>query len=170
MLNADDFLASKDMISRTMEVFANTETDGVYGDLLYVSVERAWRQDWRSGGIGVRKDGCRRILRFTSERKSLREGRQIQNGFWLRADYEFMVRRVDDLTLAYVLEILVCIEVGGMSNRSLNNRWKAHQMDCKAWRENGLSPRSLNLLLKPLRKLPQFWRKDRLPRLADSAI
>ena len=35
-LNADDFLAGKDVISRTAESFSNTELDGVYGDLLYV--------------------------------------------------------------------------------------------------------------------------------------
>ena len=35
-LNADDFLAGKDVLSRTAESFSNTEIDGVYGDLLYV--------------------------------------------------------------------------------------------------------------------------------------
>ena len=37
------------------------------------------------------------------------------------AEFEFMVRltRLNDLSFAYVLEILVCIEVGGMSNRSI---------------------------------------------------
>ncbi len=52
LLNADDFLAGEDVISRTMEVFANTETDGVYGDLLYVKRRRrrlAQHRYWRSG-------------------------------------------------------------------------------------------------------------------------
>jgi glycosyltransferase len=36
LLNADDFLAGEDVISRITDLFSNTETDGVYGDLLYV--------------------------------------------------------------------------------------------------------------------------------------
>jgi hypothetical protein len=45
----------------------------------------------------------------------------FRTDFGSAADYEFMVRltRLNDLTLAYVPEILVCMEAGGMSNRSL---------------------------------------------------
>ncbi len=82
----------------------------------------------------------------------------FRTDFGSAADYEFMVRltRLNDLTLA--------LRAG---DSRLHGGWRdeqpvaqpslnAHRMDCKAWRENGLSPRSLNLLLKPLRKLPRF--------------
>ena len=48
--------------------------------------------------------------------------RNFRTDFGSAADYEFMVRlmRLTKLTLAYVPEILVCMKVGGMSNRSLH--------------------------------------------------
>ena len=87
----------------------------------------------------------------------------FRTDFGSAADYEFMVRliRSTELTLAYVPEILVCMKVGGMSNRSLRHRLLAHRMDCRAWTENNLSPGFLTLSLKPLRKLPQFWRRHK---------
>jgi glycosyltransferase len=98
----------------------------------------------------------------------------FRTDFGSAADYEFMVRimQLADLRLAYVPEVLVCMKVGGMSNRSLQARWLAHRMDCKAWRENKLSPAFLTLLLKPLRKLPQLWRRHEkfvFPYWANSA-
>ena len=79
----------------------------------------------------------------------------FRTDFGSAADYEFMVRimQLADLRLAYVPEVLVCMKVGGISNRSLQARWLAHRMDCKAWTQNELSPGFLTLLLKPLRRL-----------------
>ena len=65
------------------------------------------------------------------------------------------------------------LKIGGMSNRSLRHRWLAHQMDCRAWTENKLSPGFLTLPPKPLRKLPQFWRRRKnfiFPDWADSTF
>jgi len=79
------------------------------------------------------------------------------------ADYELMLRFLlkGGLRVAYVPEVLVCMRVGGASNRSLRARWRAHRMDRRAWKVNGLKPRPWTLLLKPLRKLPQWWRRPR---------
>ena len=178
LLNADDFLAGEDVISRTMEVFANTETDGVYGDLLYVKHRRgclAQHRYWRSGAYSREaflKGWMPPHPTLYLRKEVYAKAGNFRTDFGSAADYEFMVRltRLNDLTLAYVPEILVCMEVGGMSNRSLRHRWNAHRMDCKAWRENGLSPRSLNLLLKPLRKLAAVLaeiQELRLPRLGQ---
>ena len=64
------------------------------------------------------------------------------------------------ITLHYVPQTFVCMKVGGMSNRSLGHRWLAHRMDWRAWTQNKLSPKLLALPLKPLRKLPQFLRRQ----------
>jgi hypothetical protein len=77
------------------------------------------------------------------------------------ADYELMLRflLVHKLRVAYIPEVLVNMRVGGASNRSLRARWRAHKMDRKAWDVNGLKPKPWTLFMKPLRKLPQWWRR-----------
>jgi glycosyltransferase len=80
--------------------------------------------------------------------------------------------RLPGLTLAYLPEVLVCMEAGGLSNCSLAARWRAHRADWRAWKENKLSTGFLSLPLKPLRKVPQFWRRHKnfvLPDWANSA-
>ena len=66
------------------------ETDGVYGDLLYVKRRRgclAQHRYWRSGaymagGFSERMDAAASYA--LPSKRDLREGRQLQNGFWLR--------------------------------------------------------------------------------------
>ena len=57
LLNADDFLAGEDVISRITDLFTKTETDGVYGELLYVKRRNGCLRQhryWRSGNIAGR--------------------------------------------------------------------------------------------------------------------
>ena len=180
LLNADDFLAGEDVISRITDLFSNTETDGVYGDLLYVKRRNGCLRQhryWRSGEYSqkaFRKGWMPPHPTLYLRRRVYEQAGSFRTDFGSAADYEFMVRimRLADLRLAYVPEVLVCMKVGGMSNRSLQARWLAHRMDCKAWTENKLSPGFLTLLLKPLRKLPQLWRRHEkfvFPYWANSA-
>jgi glycosyltransferase involved in cell wall biosynthesis len=180
LLNADDFLAGEDVISRITDLFSNTETDGVYGDLLYVKRRNGCltqHRYWRSGEYSqkeFRKGWMPPHPTLYLRRKVYEQAGSFRTDFGSGADYEFVVRmmHLTDLTLAYVPEILLCMQVGGMSNRSLHHRWVAHRVDRKAWTVNKLSPGFFTLLLKPLRKLPQFWRRHEkfvFPDWANSA-
>jgi hypothetical protein len=56
------------------------------------------------------------------------------------------------------------MRTGGVSNASLQNRFKANKEDAKAWKLNDLKPYFFTLWLKPLRKVFQFnpisiWQK-----------
>jgi glycosyltransferase len=77
------------------------------------------------------------------------------------ADYELMLRFLlrHRIRCGYLPEVLMCMRVGGASNASLPNRLRANRMDRKAWTVNGLRPYPWTILLKPLRKLPQWWQK-----------
>jgi glycosyltransferase len=77
------------------------------------------------------------------------------------ADYELMLRFLlkGGVRAAYVPEVLVCMRTGGLSNVTWKARWRANRMDRRAWEVNGLRPRPWTLLMKPLRKLPQWWRR-----------
>ena len=77
------------------------------------------------------------------------------------ADYELMLRLLLKYRIrcAYLPEVLVCMRVGGASNRSIEARLKANRMDRRAWMVNGLRPYPWTIFFKPLRKIPQWWRR-----------
>jgi glycosyltransferase involved in cell wall biosynthesis len=169
ILNADDFLAGKLVMWKILSAFEMLSVDGVYGDLLYVRWRNgSWRQHryWRGG--------CWRPDRFSAGwmpphptlylRKSVYEELgPFRTDFASAADYEFTLRLMkhQDITLHYVPQTFVCMGIGGMSNRSLRHRWSAHRMDWRAWTQNNLTPKLWAPALKPLRKLPQFVRRQK---------
>jgi len=63
------------------------------------------------------------------------------------------------IKLAYIPEVLVDMLVGGVSNATVGNRFKANRNDRKAWDVNGLKPYPWTLFLKPIRKIPQYFLK-----------
>lgn len=75
------------------------------------------------------------------------------------ADYELMLRVLvkHRVAAAYIPEVLVRMRTGGVSNSSLKHRIRANRMDRQAWRVNGLKPLPWTLLLKPVRKIPQYF-------------
>ena len=168
ILNADDFLAGELVARKILTAFDISRVAGVYGDLLYVR--------WRNGSWGQHRywrAGRWRPTRFlggwmpphptTYLRKSVyQELGGFRTDFASAADYEFALRLMKHQhSLHYVPEILVCMGIGGMSNRSLRQRLLAHRMDWRAWTQNKLVPGLLTVPLKPLRKLPQFWQRQK---------
>ncbi len=52
--------------------------------------------------------------------------------------------------------------MGGASNASLRHRWRANREDRMAWKMNGLQPHFLTMFLKPLRKVEQYVKAQRI--------
>jgi len=77
------------------------------------------------------------------------------------ADYEFMLRVLVryGVQAVYISEVLVAMQVGGVSNARWQDRLRANRMDRRAWAVNGLRSYPGTLWLKPLRKLNQWWVK-----------
>jgi len=63
------------------------------------------------------------------------------------------------ITTRYLPETLVGMRIGGTSNTNIANRLRANRMDRLAWRANGLRPYPWTIFLKPISKLPQYWRR-----------
>jgi hypothetical protein len=78
------------------------------------------------------------------------------------ADYELMLRyiHVNKVKLTYLPELVTIMREGGVSNKSIMNRWKANRDDLRAWQVNNVKPNSFTLILKPLSKLIQFVFKN----------
>jgi len=77
------------------------------------------------------------------------------------ADYELMLRFLvrHELRSTYLPQVLVKMRCGGVSNRTLRARLRAHSFDRTAWTVNGMTPGVATTYLKPLRKLPQWLRR-----------
>jgi glycosyltransferase len=74
------------------------------------------------------------------------------------ADYELLLRflYINKIVTSYLPRVIVHMRAGGMSNRSLKNRFKAHMEDYKAWSYNGITPKWYTIVLKPVRKVLQY--------------
>jgi hypothetical protein len=79
--------------------------------------------------------------------------------FKTASDYELMLRFIHKYKLktVYLNKLLVVMRTGGVSNKSLKNRILANWNDFRAMRHNGLPWPLLAIILKPLRKISQYF-------------
>ena len=163
ILNADDAYAHDGVLAAVAARFAATGADALYGDLDYVAEDGSGRvvRRWRSGEMGPRS-----FLRgwmpphptFFLARSVYAEHGVYSLDLRSAADYELMLRMLHKhrVRAAYLPDVLVKMQTGGMSNASWGNRLRANREDRAAWRMNGLRPMPWTLVMKPLRKLGQW--------------
>jgi glycosyltransferase len=163
ILNADDAYAHDGVLAAVAARLVETGADALYGDLDYVAEGGSGRvvRRWRSGAMGPRS-----FLRGWMPPHPtffLARSVYVQHGVYsldLRsaADYELMLRMLHKhrVRAAYLPDVLVKMQTGGMSNASWGNRLRANREDRTAWRKNGLRPMPWTLVMKPLRKLGQW--------------
>jgi len=176
ILHADDVYQSPDTLAKIAKVFEDPSVEACYGDLLYVSeghdnsklsiqnLKFDIVRYWQSGSFSPDKfkwgwmppHPTFFVRRTVYEKYGL-----FRLDLGTAADYELMLRFLVNhrIHCAYLPEVLVCMRVGGASNRSLEARLKANCMDRKAWEVNGLRPYPWTIMLKPLRKIPQYFIK-----------
>ena len=161
-INADDFFADDDVLYNIATVFAEKNTDILYGDLDYIDPNDKIIRKWRSGKYkeGICNWGwmpphptfyCRRILFETLGLYKLDYGSA--------ADYELMLRfiHLNNTRVYYLNKVMIKMVIGGMSNKSLNNRVQALRFDLKAMNNNNIYWPIATILFKPLRKIAQFF-------------
>lgn len=165
-LNSDDFYIDNNVIADVVAKMEEKKSDTLYSDLYYVDtvdtnkVVRNWISGEYKKGMFykgwmpphptffVRKSIYNKYGTFNLELKSA-------------ADYEIMLRFIhkNECSICYLPRVTVRMRVGGMSNVSIKNRLKANREDKRAWKMNGLRPKSYTLLFKPLSKILQFIKK-----------
>ena len=166
ILNADDVYHDNSVLERVASAFEDGDIQACYGDLIYVAEDdlNDVRRYWKAGSFSRNKfyRGWMPPHPTFFARRSVYDRHGLFNTtLGSAADYELILRLLfkGAITPEYIPHILVKMRVGGVSNRSLSNRLRAHAMDHKAWRVNDLKPHPWTLLLKPIRKMPQFIRK-----------
>lgn len=164
LLNADDLYASSDVLAEVARQFTETQADAVYGDLLYVAqddIEKV-RRTWKAGLYRVGDflwGWMPPHPTFFIKRECYQKFGDFRLDMRSAADYELMLRMIhkNGVKLSYIQKTLVRMRVGGVSNSTLRNRWIANRNDLRAWKTNELQPYPFTVLLKPIRKILQFF-------------
>jgi glycosyltransferase involved in cell wall biosynthesis len=161
-LNADDFFADNNVLSNVAKTFVQNDTGTVYGNLEYLDPKGKIIRKWKSGEY---KEGlfnwgwmpphptfyCKRLLFEKFGAYNLQYG--------TAADYELMSRfiHLNKVTTSYLDQTMVKMTTGGASNKAIENRYNAWKFDYKAMRKNGVLFPFLAIVLKPLRKVVQYF-------------
>jgi glycosyltransferase involved in cell wall biosynthesis len=166
VLNSDDMLASADAIRTIVDCFEHTQTDSVYGNLVYVDpsntqkIIRFWkgnsykRYRFRYGWMPAHPT-------FYIRRDLISLYGLYENHYYTAADYEFMARYLykHKVKSCYLDEMIVKMRTGGMSNGNLKDRLRANRRDFLAMKKNNIPFSFFVSILKPLIKIPQFKNK-----------
>ena len=162
ILNADDYFASDDILADVATAFMRSNTDILYGNLDFVDLNETIIRKWRTRAYNKGDFDwgwmpahptfyCRRSLFKSLGFYSLEHG--------TAADYELMLRFMHKtkVNVYFLNKVMVKMQCGGMSNKSPVNRINAWKFDLKAMRNNGIRFSLFALIMKPLRKLGQYF-------------
>ena len=165
-LHADDVYAHDGVLARVAQEFDDPSVDAVYGDLTYVDKADLGRviRYWKAGEF--RRERLERgwmpphptfyVRRSVYERLG-----GFDTRYRIAADYDCVVRflYVERIRALYIPEVLVCMRVGGASNRSLRTITRKsieYYRIMRTYRIGGVGA----LLCKNVGKLGQFWRRE----------
>jgi glycosyltransferase involved in cell wall biosynthesis len=161
-LNADDYFADKEVLNDVAAAFAEQEAGILYGDLDYVdmngNIVRKWRSGEYKGGM-FNRGWMPAHPTFYCKRNLFEQLGVYRLDYGSAADYELMLRFIhfNKTKAIYLNKVMVKMIIGGVSNKSIKNRVQALLFDLKAMRNNGILFPVITIILKPLRKLMQFF-------------
>jgi glycosyltransferase len=167
LLHSDDRFASPEVLREVAARFEDPEVSGVYVDLQYVSAADPSRvvRYWRAGPYApehLTRGWMPPHPTLYLRREVLEQGGLYDTGFQIAADYDAMLRWLaSGIRLAYLPQVMINMRLGGESNRSLARILRKSREDYAAIRRNGVGGLG-TLLMKNARKLPQFFRRDRI--------
>lgn len=165
-LNSDDIYADSEVVEIVVKIMEAKKVDVCWGNLVYVDKNDTSRiiRHWKSSEYkeGRFKRGWMPPHPTFFVRRRIYEKYGIFNlNFKIAADYELMLRFLQKYKVSscYIPKILVKMRKGGKSNKSIANYIKANLESYRAWKENGLKINPLRILLKPLSKIIQYFKK-----------
>lgn len=163
ILNSDDIYAHNRVLEKVATLFKDPEVQVVYADLQYVKANNLNKvvRYWKSGPYSSQNffyGWMPPHPTFFVRRELYEECGVFDTSFKSAADYELMLRFLVryDIPATYLPDMIIKMRMGGLSNASLVNRWRANREDRRAWDVNGLTPYFFTIPMKPFRKLTQY--------------
>jgi glycosyltransferase involved in cell wall biosynthesis len=166
ILHGDDFYVSNDIITKVVHAFETSGADCVYGDLQYVErndpekIVRHWIAGPYKKGLFL-KGWMPPHPAFFIKKNCIEKYGNYNTSLYLASDYEFMLRMIHKhgIKTHYIPEVLAKMKTGGASNKSIINRIKNNLEDRRAWKINNIRPNIFTLIVKPISKIGQFFKK-----------
>ncbi len=163
-INADDFYASREVLSKVAEVFADTDIDACYGDLCYVKPAdtSAIVRYWKSSAFTPKtfeRGWCPPHPTLFVRRGIYERFGVFDLGYKIAADVELMMRLLEvcQVRTKYVPEVLVNMRVGGTTNKSWANIVKQNREILRALKQHGLRSSVVRLIgAKLISRMLQF--------------
>jgi len=167
-LHADDMFVDSKVVEDIVLAFEGNNTDCIYGDLAYVEKADPNKiiRYWRSG------EGDRAKISngwmpphpaLFIKRSVYEQYGDFNTDFKISADYEIILRFIymHRISMHYLHRLCVKMRTGGVSNRNLLSVVKKTYEDYKACRMYGIDRAAYTVMLKNLRKIPQFFVRER---------
>lgn len=163
ILNSDDFYADVDIISTVVEAFDRTQTDSVFGDLVFVksddldkvvryySSAKFHPQQFANGWMPAHPTFF--VRRWAYERYGL-----FKTDYKIASDYELLTRFLakHNLSYRYIPKVMVKMRVGGVSTVSLRSNWILNREIVRGCAENEISTNMVRVLSKYFTKVFQL--------------
>lgn len=169
ILNADDYYCHPDVLGRVAAAFDCDGTDAVFGDIGFFRPETPGRIFRRYKSGAFKPSGIKFGLMpahpgmFLRRRVYERFG-SYDISYRIAADFEFVARMFarGGIRYAHLDEVLVLMQAGGASTRSLRSSLTIYRECLRACRANGIASSHFHMLAKYPAKLPQYFGRHRL--------
>jgi glycosyltransferase involved in cell wall biosynthesis len=158
ILNSDDYYISNNVLALVMQTMSENNIDSCYGNLLYLKNDKSYRY-WRSGLKKPFKSGWMPPHPSFFVKKNIYEKYGLfRLDCGINADYELMLRllEVHNISTKWLDYVIVCMNVGGKSNKNFQSRIDAVIDNKKAWYVNNIKPSMFTFYCKRFRKIPQY--------------
>lgn len=161
-LHADDFFADEHVLENIHLRLSQSEVDGIYGDLTYVSTEtgrtvRHWKSEAFTASL-LRKGWMPPHPTCFFKKEVYAQVGLFDTSFRIAADYDFLLRCFlnDRFQFAYMPQVITHMRMGGASSK-WQNLVKKSREDMRALRKNGMVFPLFVLLRKVVGKIGQFF-------------
>jgi len=163
-LNADDQYATNTVLSQVAQQMQKQELDALMGDVVFFNPKdpdktvRRYRSD-RFSPARLAWGWMPSHPALFMKRNIMKQVGYFKTDYRIAGDYEYVVRAFQKNTLKYqhLSEVLVRMQIGGISSKDWRSRVLLNQEVLRACRENGLSTNVFKILSKyPLKLMELF--------------
>jgi len=164
ILNSDDYYKDNHVLERIVQLFQKHNTDSIYADIDYVDPNRNDKiiRKWKSGPYkpnSFKKGWHPAHPGFFVKNKIFGELGDYDLSYKVAADFELMLRFLEKhhITSYYFPKSIVCMRLGGASNKNLRNIITGNKECIRAFKKNDLKASILYPIFRLLPKLFQFF-------------
>lgn len=162
-LNSDDFFSSDTSVAEIVKAFEENKCDAVFGDIAFVSQSDLQKRTrlYSSKNFTVSRFKYGYMPphpTFYVKNECYRKYGLYQEDYVIASDYELIMRFLYryGISYSYIPSVLVLMQPGGVSNKSIYSRYLLNKEIIRACRENGVTTNFGLLAFKYFNKSTEY--------------